>query len=469
MKFKGGFLPKISGRPSHTVENVPTPDKLYVNLIRKEGIYSPAVENGRTVKPGEPLAEIKFGEGKLFLPSPAAGKAFLNKKEEATVGIILERAETGESPEPLQVYTPERTTRDKMLETLTSHGLWPCFWSSSTGGIPSLKDVPKAVIVNNVITEPFHARGNVILSRSWDNMVTGLKFLQRMMADYSTTHVTLTDKRDPLAKKLYSDLSGFVWLRFHPVPLTYPVENPVVLYRALKKSNPSIKREDTVWVIDVQGLDSIGVLLGKGLPIRNRVVALGGPGYPDPKHVSVSIGTPLSAIIDKSINKDNVLILRGGLLKGEPVDPDETYVDYDDDAFFFLPKVMEREFLSFLRPGFKRTSIMPCFASRITGAPDRQITNSLRGEIRPCIACGLCEKVCPVDLLPHVLHRYLYRGAIDEANAAGVNLCVECGLCTFVCPSKIELEQQFLDAAEQLRLEHEEAEEAELETVNNDH
>ena len=111
---------------------------------------------------------------------------------------------------------------------------------------------------------------------------------------------------------------------------------------------------------------------------------------------------------------------------------------------------------------------MPCFASRFTGAHDSQISNSLRGEIRPCIACGLCEKVCPSGLLPQVLHRYLYRDAIDEAEAAGIDLCVECGLCTYVCPSKLELKKQFLDAAAQIRLEHEEAQQAELETVNND-
>ncbi|MCK5569347.1 MAG: 4Fe-4S dicluster domain-containing protein, partial [Spirochaetes bacterium] len=121
-----------------------------------------------------------------------------------------------------------------------------------------------------------------------------------------------------------------------------------------------------------------------------------------------------------------------------------------------------------LRPGLKRTSILPCFASRVTGAADSQISTSLRGEHRPCIACGLCEKICPSGLMPQIIHRYLYREAIDEAEAVGLDLCVKCGLCTYVCPSKIELQKQFNDASEQLRLEHEEARAALLEKNNKD-
>ncbi len=95
--------------------------------------------------------------------------------------------------------------------------------------------------------------------------------------------------------------------------------------------------------------------------------------------------------------------------------------------------------------------------SSITGAPDSEITNSLRGERRPCIACGLCEKVCPAELMPQIIHRYLYSEDFNKAEAVGLDLCVDCGLCTYVCPSKIELEKQFMKTLEQLRLEHEEA------------
>lgn len=66
-------------------------------------------------------------------------------------------------------------------------------------------------------------------------------------------------------------------------------------------------------------------------------------------------------------------------------------------------------------------------------------------------------------LLPQIIHRYLYRDAIDQAETAGLMHCVACGLCSFVCPSKIELAHEFVEAREELDREHAEAAAAEAE------
>jgi Na+-translocating ferredoxin:NAD+ oxidoreductase RnfC subunit len=58
--------------------------------------------------------------------------------------------------------------------------------------------------------------------------------------------------------------------------------------------------------------------------------------------------------------------------------------------------------------------------------------------------------------MPHLIHKYLYRDLIEEANQARVDLCVECGLCSFVCPSKIELGKQFIEAKCAIEKEKEE-------------
>ncbi len=148
-------------------------------------------------------------------------------------------------------------------------------------------------------------------------------------------------------------------------------------------------------------------------------------------------------------------------MQGVPVDPNTASVSYDDDGFFILPDPVVRQLISFLRPGFDRTSAFPAFAGPLINKPDKHMTTSLRGEPRPCITCGMCEKVCPVRLLPQVLHRYLHKDMEEEAEKAGLYACVDCNLCSFVCPSKIELQAQFDEARTRIadeRREHEVAE-----------
>jgi Na(+)-translocating NADH:ubiquinone oxidoreductase A subunit len=470
MKIRGGYLPRIAGRPVSRVKELPLPEKLYLGLQRGGLNYTPVIKDGQKIGMGESLAEASIDGGVLALPSPASGRVFLHEKEQEELSLILKPAKPETASGTFKKFQPQRVTGQAVREALAKGGIWPFFWSSLTGDVPSLDEYekPRAIIVNSVLTEPFRARGKVILQRSWEHIVQGLKFLQRLQADYGTTHITLTDKRDPVARMLYSDLAGFAWLRFHPVPLLYPVENPRILNKALRRRDSSIKKDDIIWVIDIQGVEAVGACLADGMPLHQRIVVVGGPGISTPEHISVRIGTPIRLLTEESIDPGKNCVLRGGLLNGEPISSEEDAVFYDDDGFFFLPVAQKREFLSFLRPGLKRTSILPCFASRVTGAADSQISTSLRGERRPCIACGLCEKICPSGLMPQVLHRYLYREAIDEAEAVGLDLCVKCGLCTYVCPSKIELQKQFNDASEQLRLEHEEARAALLEKNNED-
>lgn len=413
--------------------------------------YSPVVNDGQSVDFGEVLAEASVPGGNLALPSPAAGKAVLAEDR-----LILEQ--TRPDIAPLKKFQPERITREQTVATLARCGVWPLFWSSATGGVPGLGEdsKPRAIVLNVVLTEPFRARGKVILRRSWSRIIEGLKFLPRLLEDYGTLEIVLTAVRDPVARMIYSDLAGFAWIHFRPIPLRYPAENPRVLVQALRRSIPKLGNDSTIWVLDVQAAEAVGGCLSEGLPLYQRVVAAGGPGCANPRHLAVRIGTPVNTFAPES-GRPDVATLRGGLFTGERVDPAMATVQYDDDAFFLLPVSSRRQVLSFLRPGFDRTSYMPCFASRLTGAADRRISTSLRGERRPCITCGLCEQVCPARIMPQVLHRYLYRQALAETERAGLERCVDCNLCTFVCPSKIELQKQFSEAKQMLLMERAEA------------
>ncbi len=458
MRIRGGYLPKIAGKPSDKLEDVRIPEKLLINLQRRGLTYTPVVKDSQSIKFGEVLAEAEIEGGKIALPSPVSGKVSIIEEEKSPAIITIEVDESNSAPE--RVYNTSQlkhVDQKEIRATLARAGIWPFFWSSKTEGIPSLSESkPRAIIVNFFNAEPFRARGDIILKNKWQAIMEGIKFMNKLLVDYGTIEIMLPKVHKPLIKELYDELAGYAWVKFHSVPFIYPNDNVRLLVRMIKKL-PPFTRDDDIWVMDIQGVEALGACFTEGIPVHQKIIAIGGPGTNNPRHLSVRIGTPLNEFLDEDLKDKGSLVLRGGIFLGETVNPEKETVNFDDDSFFILPEFSKREFLSFLRPGFNRTSYLPAFATVITRGEDTQITNSLRGEIRPCISCGLCENICPVGLMPQVLHRYLYAGDLDGAEKLGLNICIDCNLCTFICPSKIELQKQFAAAREELRLEHEEA------------
>ena len=456
----GGYTPKIAGKPESRIDEISLHSNLQIVLERKGLQYKPVVKNGEAVTPGQSIAEASTEAGVFILPSPATGR--ISATHEEPRKIIIEQARLDGKFNTGEKFEPDRITTEQMMQQLGRSGTWSFFSDTHTGTTPAISGEkrPSAIIVNCVIAEPFRARGKVVLNHSWNHFIQGIKFLPRLLKDYGKVEIILTAVHDPVAKKLYRQLAGFAWTRLHAVPVTYPIEIPQVLRQTLRKTARSYSSQDTIWCIDVQGMAAVGACLGDGIPLHNRLVALGGPGIQHPRHVLVGVGTPIKHIVQKEDLQDRALVLRNGLLRGKPVDPESDSVQYDDDAFFFLPIPTRREMLSFLRPGFRRTSYTPAFTSRLFGASDTNISTSTRGERRPCITCGSCEKICPAGILPQVLHRYIHRELFDEAEKIGLHRCIDCNLCTFVCPSKLELQKQFEEAREQLRREHAEAQQA---------
>ncbi len=64
--------------------------------------------------------------------------------------------------------------------------------------------------------------------------------------------------------------------------------------------------------------------------------------------------------------------------------------------------------------------------------------------VLPCIRCGACQEICPVEnLAPQELHWYCRDDAWAEAAERGLDRCIECGRCNQVCPSNIDLLRDF--------------------------
>ena len=144
-------------------------------------------------------------------------------------------------------------------------------------------------------------------------------------------------------------------------------------------------------------------------PLISRVTTVTGPGVAMPMNVRARIGTTVADIINYAggyTDQAKHLII-GGPMTGKSVSTDRV-------------------------PVVKATNCILVIAEVPSAGPEL-----------PCIRCGACAEVCPVQLLPQQLFWYACADDEKHLRSYGLTDCIECGCCDLVCPSHIPLTADF--------------------------
>ncbi len=408
------------------------------------------------------LAQILAQDPENFgipLLAPRGGKVNLN----ALPGhITLEDLEPEDRPviDPQQqmAYIPRpEIPNGEIHQKLMALGAWSFFHDAHTQKLPDPKISPAAIIVSTIQLEPFLARGNVLLKNNLEKFTKGLEHLQSLL-EYQPIYLIVPDLKSDLVDQIGQAIRGRACIKAILVKYQYPLDHFAILAREL---NLKYDPENPVWGIRTEGVLAAETALTQGKPATTRIISLGGPAVSNPTHYEVCAGYPISQFLEGKLNCENVRLLNGGSLTGEILDEATKGIPLGYTGITVLEEPTKREMLSFTRPGADRQSYSNCFLSALRKAFPERITTSLRGEKRPCIACGYCEEICPVGIMPHLIHKLMYRDELERAEQARADRCIGCGLCSFVCPSKIDLRKEILEAQDTIQRElHSEVEEA---------
>ncbi|HSP01188.1 MAG TPA: 4Fe-4S dicluster domain-containing protein, partial [Thioalkalivibrio sp.] len=95
-------------------------------------------------------------------------------------------------------------------------------------------------------------------------------------------------------------------------------------------------------------------------------------------------------------------------------------------------------------PVIKTTNCVIAATANELPAPPRE---------QPCIRCGLCAEVCPMELLPQQLFWHARATEFEKAEHLNLFDCIECGACSYVCPSSIPLVQYYRFAKDEIRVQ----------------
>lgn len=446
MRLRGGYVVKMAGKPGPLIETLPEPDELHLPLSSARFDFSElCVGDGERVHQGKALAKDPYNHGVPLL-APCGGTVSLDgARNHLTIRNV-----TSDPPEPFRDDAqPEHIARDfgsigMKRYKLLMLGAWQFFHDARTGMLPEPFGVPQAVIVSTINLEPFNGRGDAQLTDCMKSFTRGVEQLQSLL-EYQPIYLVLPKVATDLAERVRDAVRGYAYVKPVQVPLVYPFDNFAVLARGLGLAR---NREYPVWGLRTEGVLALDRALTDSRPCNRRVVSIGGPGVKTPAQVAAMPGYPLKDLLAGRLSDGPKRLIAGGALTGQVIAPDRLGLDCECTGITVLDEQAGREFLGFMRPGFKRRSYSRCFAGVVRRDFPSAAGTAVYGERRPCVSCGFCEDVCPAGIMPHLLHKLLFHGDAEAAEKARLDLCVGCGLCTFVCPSKIELREQFRAAGD---------------------
>ncbi len=146
-------------------------------------------------------------------------------------------------------------------------------------------------------------------------------------------------------------------------------------------------------------------------PLVSRIVTITGQGVKNPCNLDVPFGTPIKDLIEQcgGYTEEIKRMIIGGPMMGYTMPTDEL-------------------------PITKTINCVLCASEQEAPDPRPQM---------PCIRCGECTKVCPVQLLPQQMYWYSHAKDFDKIQDYHLFDCIECGCCAYVCPSHIPLVHYF--------------------------
>ena len=152
-------------------------------------------------------------------------------------------------------------------------------------------------------------------------------------------------------------------------------------------------------------------------PLISRITTVTGNGVAQPMNVRAPLGTTVADIVNFSggYTDDAKQLIIGGPMTGKSVSTDSV-------------------------PLVKATNCILVISETPSPGPEL-----------PCIRCGECAAVCPVQLLPQQLFWYACADNEQKLRDYGLTDCIECGCCDLVCPSHIPLTFDFRMAKARIR------------------
>jgi electron transport complex protein RnfC len=291
----------------------------------------------------------------------------------------------------------------------------------------------RVLIINGAESEPYVSCDDVLMREQPDKVIRGALAVATAL-DVGQCLMAVPENNVKALQAVTQALSGLSCTRIQLriVPSLYPIGAERLLIHALtgqeipRTANPA---DFGMVCYNVATCAAIDDALSLSKPLISRYVTVTGRGVAKPATLEVLIGTPVGALVQAC----------GG---------------YTEQASRLI---IGGPMMGFAAPDDSLPVVKGCSCVLVGSATELNVP---RHEF-PCIRCGDCAAVCPVNLLPQQLYWHARSGELQTAQDFGLFDCIECGCCAAVCPSGIPLVQCYRKAKNEVWAETRQREQAE--------
>lgn len=391
----------------------PEPEEVVIPLSMHAGApANPVVQAGDTVKVGQ-----KIGEAAAFISSPVHSSVSgtvvaVENRKHATRGECLSVVIRSDGKDTLDESVKPRgdlesLSADEIVEIVKEAGI---VGMGGAGFPTSVKLKPAkpvdTILLNGCECEPLLTADHRVLLEFSDDVIFGLKAIMKAVGAQKGVIVIEDNKQDAirLLREKTADCSG---IEVVEAKTKYPQgAEKMLIKRVTGRKVPSggLPADVGCVVSNISTTKAISDAIQKGMPLIERVVTVTGERLKNPGNFIVKIGTSTKALIDYCggiTGEGEVTVKAGGPMMGFVLDDTEVPIMKGSNGIIAVDAEHSVE--------------------------------------QPCIKCGRCADVCPMELSPLYFAKYA-----DEENWQGMKEknvmdCIECRCCEYICSSKIPL------------------------------
>lgn len=274
------------------------------------------------------------------------------------------------------------------------------------------------VLINGAECEPYITSDDRLMRESPDRIMGGIEIIQKILQPKRTVIGVEKNKPEAIESMRKSLKSG---IELMPLRVRYPQGAEKQLIQATtKRCVPPGGLPAAVGcaVFNVATCAAIYDAVYEGMPLVRRAVTVTGRAIARPGNFLAPIGTSFGDLVAAAggFCETPYKIFVGGPMMG------------------IAQHTLEASTI-------KGNNALTCY-----GRKDRQEVAEPH-----CIRCGKCVDVCPMHLMPQLLHRARRAGDLEKLEAANLMDCIECGSCAYICPAGIPLVQSFRTGKKMLR------------------